>query len=60
MDFWWEYYAGSDREYLAIAPLLEYGIESVSTGQFVMGEGAIWSAVASEYRLGYLNGLVSI
>ena len=59
MDFWfWEYGASSDGECLAIAPLPEYEIDSIRTGQFVVGEGSVWSAIVSVDRMRYLSEMV--
>ena len=61
LDFWfWEHGASSDGQCLAIAPLPEYEIDSIRTGQFAADGGAIWSAVASEEIVRYLSGLVHI
>ncbi len=61
LDFWFEEYgAGSNRKCFAIAPLPEYEIESIRTGQFDADGGTIWSAVVSEERLRYLRGFVDI
>ena len=60
LDFWFkEYGAGSDRKCLAIAPLPEYEIDSIRTGQFGGGD-AIWSAEVNEDLLRHLSGFVHI
>ena len=61
MDFWlWEHGASSDGECLAIAPLPEYEIDSIRTGQFDADGGMIWSAVVSEEIVRHLIGFVHI
>ncbi len=61
LNFWfWEYGASSDGECLAIAPLPEYEIESVSTGQFGDGGGRIWSAAMSDEYARHLSWLAGV
>ena len=61
LDFWfWEYGAGSDRKCFAIAPLPEYEIDSIRTGQFDADRRTIWSAVMNEDLLRYMRGFVHI
>ena len=60
LDFWfWEHGANSNGWCLAIAPLPEYEIDSIRTGQFVVGESAVWSAIVSEDRLRHLSELAN-
>ena len=61
MNFWlWEHGASSNGECLAIAPLPEYEIDSIRTGQFAGNGGVIWGAVVSEEILRHLSGFVHI
>ena len=60
LDFWFkEYGAGSDKKCFAIAPLPEYEIDSIRTGQFGGGD-AIWSAEVNEDLLRHLSGFAHI
>ena len=61
LDFeFWEYGARSDDgRCLAIAPLPEYEIDSIRTGQFGVGD-AIWSAEVNADLLSYLGGFAHI
>ena len=61
LNFWfWEYGASSGGECLAIAPLPEYEIASVSTGQFGDGGGRIWSAAMSDEYARHLSWLAGV